>query len=140
MKADGPADFDTALEAYRDAMERARRFIAEHDLATLPADDRIEVMATPVHMRSTIPLAAYFEPAAFDRPIRGVYIVTPSVDGDPGAMLEHNWSSIVNTSVHEAYPGHHLQLVGGPVEPDAVHASWSRRPNSSKVGACTASR
>ncbi len=110
VKADGPADFDTALEAYRDAMERARRFIAEHDLATLPADDRIEVMATPVHMRSTIPLAAYFEPAAFDRPIRGVYIVTPSVDGGPGAMLEHNWSSIVNTSVHEAYPGHHLQL------------------------------
>lgn len=110
VKADGPADFEAALEGYRDAMVRARRFIAEHDLATLPADDLIEVMATPKHMRSTIPLAAYFEPAAFDRPIRGVYIVTPSVDGDPGAMLEHNWSSIVNTSVHEAYPGHHLQL------------------------------
>ena len=110
VKADGPADFEAALEGYREAMMRARDFIVEHDLATLPTDDRIEVMATPVHMRSTIPLAAYFEPAAFDRPIRGVYIVTPSVDGDPGAMLEHNWASIVNTSVHEAYPGHHLQL------------------------------
>src|SRR5205814_545317 len=26
------------------------------------------------------------------------------------AMREHNYSSISNTSIHEAYPGHHLQL------------------------------
>jgi uncharacterized protein (DUF885 family) len=117
VKADGPADFDAALAGYRDAMLRARRYIAEHDLATLPAGDVIEVVPTPAHMRSTIPLAAYFEPAAFDRPIRGVYIVTPSVDGDPGAMNEHNWSSIVNTSVHEAYPGHHLQFAAALTSP-----------------------
>jgi uncharacterized protein (DUF885 family) len=110
VKSDGPADFAGALAGYRDSMMRARRVILEHDLATLPLADMIEVVPTPKHMRSTIPLAAYFEPAAFDRPIRGVYIVTPSVDGDPRAMREHNWASIVNTSVHEAYPGHHLQL------------------------------
>jgi uncharacterized protein (DUF885 family) len=109
VKDDGPADFETALAAYRQSMMRARRFVEERDLATLPADDVIEVLPTPAHMRNLIPLAAYLEPAAFDRPIRGVYIVTPSVDGDPGAMREHNWASIVNTSVHEAYPGHHHQ-------------------------------
>jgi len=110
VKSDGPADFDAALTAYRDSMLRARAYIAEHDLATLPADDHIDVVPTPKHMRSMLPLAAYFEPAVFDRPIHGIYVVTPSVDEGPGAMLEHNWSSIVNTSVHEAYPGHHLQL------------------------------
>lgn len=110
VKRDGPPDFEAALEAYRAAMHRARDHVRSHDLATLPDDDVLEVLATPVHMRSTIPLAAYFGPAAFDRPMRGVYIVTPSVDGDPGAMREHNWSGIVNTSVHEAYPGHHHQL------------------------------
>ena len=57
-----------------------------------------------------MPFAAYFAPAAFDLPRRGTYIVTPSVDGDPRAMREHNWASISNTSIHEAYPGHHLQL------------------------------
>jgi len=117
VKADGPADFDEALRAYREAMVRARRFIAEHDLATLPEGDSIEVMATPLHMRSLIPLAAYFEPAVFDRPIHGVYVVTPSLDGDPRAMREHNWASIVNTSVHEAYPGHHLQFAAALASP-----------------------
>ncbi len=117
VKGDGPPDFEAALAGYREAMLRARRFIADHDLATLPVDDAIEVMPTPKHMRSLIPLAAYFEPAAFDRPIRGVYIVTPSVDGDPGAMREHNWASIVNTSVHEAYPGHHQQFSSALASP-----------------------
>ena len=117
VKADGPADFAAALAGYREAMMRARSYIEEHDLATLPADDHIAVVPTPRHMRRTIPLAAYFEPAAFDRPIRGVYIVTPSVDGDPRAMLEHNWASIVNTSVHEAYPGHHLQFAAALSSP-----------------------
>ena len=37
-------------------------------------------------------------------------MVTPSVGGDPDAMREHNYASISNTSIHEAYPGHHLQL------------------------------
>jgi len=110
IKADGPIDFAAALAGYRDSMMRARAYIAEQDLATLPTDDVLEVMPTPRHMRSMLPLAAYFDPAAFDRPIRGIYVVTPSVDNDPAAMLEHNWASIVNTSVHEAYPGHHLQL------------------------------
>ena len=110
VKADGPAEFDSALEGYRDAILRARAYIAERGLATLPEQDILEVVPTPQHMRNMLPLAAYFDPAAFDRPIRGIYVVTPSVDGDPGAMLEHNWASLVNTSVHEAYPGHHLQL------------------------------
>jgi uncharacterized protein (DUF885 family) len=56
-----------------------------------------------------MPFAAYIEPAVGDRPRRGIYLVTPSVDGDRGALREHSWASIVNASIHEAYPGHHQQ-------------------------------
>ena len=110
VKSDQPADFEAALEAYRDAMHRARRHLVERDLVTVPDDERIDVVPTPEYLRNVVPFAAYFEPAAFDPEPKGIYIVTPSVGGDPNAMREHNFSSISNTSIHEAYPGHHLQL------------------------------
>jgi uncharacterized protein (DUF885 family) len=110
VKRDQPTDFPSALEAYRDAMLRARRHLIEHELVTVPEDERIDVIATPEYLRNVVPFAAYFEPAAFDASPKGIYVVTPSVGHDPDSMREHNRSSISNTSIHEAYPGHHLQL------------------------------
>ena len=110
VKSDHAASFDAALEQYRDAMRRARAYLIERDLASVPGDERIDVIETPEYLRNVIPFAAYFSPAAFDLDSKGIYIVTPSVHGDPNAMREHNRASISNTSIHEAYPGHHLQL------------------------------
>ena len=110
IKSTQPADFEAALAAYRDAMIRARAHLVTHDLVTVPDDERIEVIATPEYLRNVIPFAAYFAPANFDRDAKGIYIVTPAVGHDPRAMREHNLASISNTSIHEAYPGHHLQL------------------------------
>ena len=110
VKSDHPGTFEAALDGYRTAMHRARAHVIEKGLATVPPDERIEVVPTPMHLRQALPLAAYFEPPKFDRDPAGIYVVTPSVDGDPGAMREHSWSAISNTSIHEAYPGHHLQL------------------------------
>ena len=69
-----------------------------------------------------MPFAAYFEPPRFDREPTGVYIVTPSVHDEAGAMREHNRASISNTSIHEAYPGHHLQLTATITHPSLVRA------------------
>ncbi|MDO8484486.1 MAG: DUF885 domain-containing protein [Candidatus Limnocylindrales bacterium] len=110
VKSDRPKGFEEALEAYRASMLRSRRHLSERDLATVPDDERIDVIATPEYLRRVLPFAAYFEPAAFDPDPKGIFVVTPSVDGDPDAMREHNFASISNTSIHEAYPGHHLQL------------------------------
>lgn len=110
LKNHHPDTFEQALEGYRDAMRRARAHLIEHDLATIPDDEVIEVIPTPEYLRSVMPFAAYFQPARFDADQRGLYVVTPAVDNDPNAMREHYWASISNTSVHEAYPGHHLQL------------------------------
>jgi uncharacterized protein (DUF885 family) len=120
VKEHHPHTFEEALEGYRDAMFRARDYIREHDLATLPENESLSVIPTPEYLRNVMPFAAYFQPAKFDARRRGIYIVTPSVDGDPRAMMEHNWASISNTSIHEAYPGHHQQLTAAVDHPSVT--------------------
>jgi uncharacterized protein (DUF885 family) len=122
VKRDHPPTFEAALEGYRESMARARRHLIERDLVTIPPDERIEVIATPTYLRGVMPFAAYFEPARWDPSPVGVYVVTPAVDDHPEALREHNWASISNTSIHEAYPGHHLQLVLAARHPSLTRA------------------
>ena len=122
VKDDHPATFDEALAGYREAMARARQHLIDREIATVPPDERVEVIATPSYLRAVLPFAAYYEPARWDRSPIGTYVVTPDVDGDPGAMREHYRAAISNTSIHEAYPGHHLQLALAARHPSLTRA------------------
>ena len=118
VKNDHAATFVESLGEYRESMDRARAFVMEHDLATPPDEDHLSVIETPSFIRHLIPFAAYYEPAKFDPSPVGTYIVTPP--SSPEMMREHNRASISNTSVHEAYPGHHLQLSAAITNPSLV--------------------
>jgi uncharacterized protein (DUF885 family) len=101
-----PADFEAALGEYRETIRRAREFVASRGLAALPPDEELRVEETPGFLRPVIPFAAYEPPAFFDEHQLGIYIVTRQDEG----LGEHTRASILNTSVHEGYPGHHLQF------------------------------
>ncbi len=118
VKDDHPRTFPEALEAYRSAMARARSFVIEHDLASMPPQDVLRVIETPHYERHLIPFAAYHDPPRFDPDPAGTYIVTPPATEE--MWREHNYASISNTSVHEAYPGHHQQLAGAITNPSLV--------------------
>ena len=118
VKNDHATTFAEALGEYRSSMDAARAFVIEHDLATPPEEDHLNVIETPSFIRHLIPFAAYYDPAKFDPIPVGTYIVTPP--SSPEMMREHNRSSISNTSVHEAYPGHHLQLSAAITNPSLV--------------------
>ena len=120
VKSNHPKTFEEALAAYKDAMVRARTHIIERGIATMPPGEQISILPTPEYLRTVIPFAAYFEPPKFDAHPSGIYIVTPAVRDDPNAMREHNYASISNTSVHEAYPGHHMQLSAAAAHPSIV--------------------
>jgi uncharacterized protein (DUF885 family) len=126
VKHDHPATFPEALAAYRRDMDRARRFVIDHDLATLPANDRLVVIETPAYQRHLVPFAAYYDPPRFDREPVGMYVVTPPAT--PAMMREHNRGAISNTSVHEAYPGHHLQLSAAITNPSLVRVAGADAP------------
>ena len=108
IESEHPKDFNEALNEYRKAIEEAKKFIIEKGIAPIPKGEEIKVIQTPSFLLPVIPFAAYFPPAPFDEEKLGVYIVTPPLK--PEHIKRHNYYSIHNTSVHEAYPGHHLQL------------------------------
>ena len=102
------------IDAYRKEVLRARAFLAEHDIVSFPEGDDLDVVATPVFLRSTTS-AAYDQPPPFDPSTKGFFFVTP-VEKEWSAAKKEAWLSesdfgdLVDTAVHEAYPGHHLQL------------------------------
>jgi uncharacterized protein (DUF885 family) len=118
VKADRPKSFGAALERYRDSVREARAFVAERQVASLPPDESLLVEETPRYLRHLIPYAAYIPPGKFDRQHVGIYLVTPPAD--PAGMAEHSHAAIGNTTVHEGYPGHHLQLTWAIRHPSVI--------------------
>jgi uncharacterized protein (DUF885 family) len=99
---------DEVLSAYQKAMEAAREFVKEKHLVSFPPSEELHVVHTPEFRRHEIPFAAYLSPSPKDPDQIGYYYVTPV--GDDDLLREHNWVGLENTSVHESYPGHHLQF------------------------------
>ena len=95
------------VEYYAGEMERAKDFVEERGLASIP-DGPLEVIATPAFMKPLIPFAAYDPPGAFATDRRGwFYVTVPS----PGQLKDHCVHEIACTALHEGYPGHHLQFL-----------------------------
>ncbi len=120
-KADHPTA-EGLLDAYRQAMADIRQYVIEHDIATIPVNESLRIIETPVYLRPILPYAAYMQPGILEAQQDGVFIVTPV---DPNAPPEeqeqklkgHYWAKLPITALHEAYPGHHLQLVWANRQP-----------------------
>ena len=97
------------LDTYRQHMHNAHKWLLQHDLVTLPEKESLHIQETPEFLKPLIPFAAYEPPMPVDHTQRGLYYVTTS--DDDALLAEHNQYSIDLTSVHESYPGHHLQFV-----------------------------
>jgi uncharacterized protein (DUF885 family) len=121
--------FDELLPAYRKAMENARAFVRDRKLVSFPPRDELRVVPTPEFRRHEIPFAAYLSPSPQDTEQVGYYYVTPAADED--LLREHNWTGLENTSVHESYPGHHLQFTVANSVPEAC--TLPRLMNESSV-------
>jgi len=89
----------------------------------------LHVVPTPEFRRHEIPFAAYLSPSPKDPRQVGYYYVTPVEEDD--LLREHNWAGLENTSVHESYPGHHLQFSVANSIPAA--ATLPRLMNESSV-------
>ena len=107
---------DKILETYQKFLKNAKEFVIKNDLVTIPENQKVTAMDTPEFIRSLTPLAAYMPPAPFEEDQSGYLLVTPinkeqPEDAQEKQMMDNCYGKIQYVSLHECYPGHHLQLV-----------------------------
>lgn len=111
------------VRTFRDVVERARQFLEARGLVTMP-EGMLEVVETPVFLRPIMPFAAYSPPAVFgERRIGTFYVTSPPPGHATGVNSVHE---VAPTAVHEAWPGHHLQMLTARSQPSEIRrVSWT---------------
>lgn len=104
----------TLMADVRDAAERVKPFITARDLVRLPQPDLCRVIEMPEFQRGNS--TAYMKsPPPLDTDAAGFYAVSPPPQDWDAARVqsyfaEYNRSMLQILTIHEAYPGHYVQL------------------------------
>ena len=119
---------DKVVETAVDSLKATTDFVREKDLITLP-DDPIAIIEMPEFQRGVS--TAYCDaPGPLDRGLKTFYAVAPlPADWTPeqitSFLREYNLRSIHNLTIHEAMPGHFVQLVESNRFPSVLRAVLS---------------
>jgi uncharacterized protein (DUF885 family) len=114
LRDDAP-DSEAVLPTYRAELDRAHAFVAGRDLVSIPPEP-VDVVPTPAFLVALVPFAAYEPPPIYLQEQTGRFYVTrpdPSAPPEVAARQRrgHCRHAMPAMVAHEAYPGHHLQLV-----------------------------
>jgi uncharacterized protein DUF885 len=114
LRDDTPSD-DQLLAVYRSELDLTCDFLTARDLVGVP-EGRVEVVPTPGFLRALVPFAAYEPPPIYLAQRTGRFYVTEPDASQPMEIRArqrrgHCRHSIPAMVSHEAYPGHHLQLL-----------------------------
>ncbi|MBC8423177.1 DUF885 domain-containing protein, partial [bacterium] len=111
--ADAHPEADTIVEQARGNLADCTAFVAEHDLVTLP-DDAVEIIVMPEYQRG-FAIAYCDAPGALAENEKTFYSISPPPadwieERKTSYFREYNDHMLINLTVHEAMPGHYLQL------------------------------
>lgn len=107
---------DKLVSSTANVLDRIATFIEEKKIVTIPSKDRVTVAESPSFMRA-LTFASMDTPGPYeDTAKEAFYYVTPvESDWDKKRIEEHmrffSYADLINTSVHEAYPGHYVQFL-----------------------------
>lgn len=118
-------DAGSLRDFYASEMARARDFVRDRGLVTIPAEESLDVVDTPSFLRTILPYAAYGPPGPFEERQRGFFYVTPVPSTAPAEeqerQLRGHWTNNIRViALHEGYPGHHVQLVRANMVPSTA--------------------
>ncbi|HEX6559523.1 MAG TPA: DUF885 domain-containing protein [Longimicrobiales bacterium] len=104
LSKDSPRNDDELLSWYVGTGKRAVQYGRDQKLFDIPTDYRLDVVATPPVLRSTID-AAYYPAPPFKKTGVGRFYLTPT-GNDAAALAQNNRASVADTAIHEGFPGH----------------------------------
>lgn len=122
--ADRPAR-DKLVQVATDAVEEARRFVMDRNLILLP-EGPVRVIVMPEFQRG-IAVAYCDSPGPLDKHLDTFYAVSPIPDDwteeqTTSFLREYNNRGIADIAVHEAMPGHYVQLYHANRYPSVLRA------------------
>ncbi len=111
--ADDHADDDTIIAEAKATLEAATAFVAEHRLVTLP-DEPVEIIVMPEFKRG-VSIAYCDAPGPLEESRETFYAIAPPPAAWPperreSFYREYNQAMLHELTIHEAMPGHFLQL------------------------------
>lgn len=116
---------DNLVEVATAGTEEARRFVQQHDLITLP-EGPVRVILMPEFQRG-FSVAYCDSPGPLERQLETFYAVSPIpadwTDEQATSFLrEYNTRGILDIGVHEAMPGHYVQIFHSNTYPSTLRA------------------
>ncbi len=105
---------ETLVDDAKNTVDKIKKFITEKKILTLPNPDTCKIIAMPEFQRGFS--AAYLNPAPpLDPKANSLYAVAPPPkDWTPARQAtffrEYNSAMLQILTIHEAYPGHYVQL------------------------------
>ena len=114
---------DSYVPDAKKALEQATAFVKEKMLLTLPTRSNLQVIETPEFMRGIYAVGGFSQAPPLQPELGAFYWITPIPKTWPkerieSKLREYNKYGIQHLTVHEAMPGHYVQLeIANDVQP-----------------------
>lgn len=104
------------VSSTQNCLDRLRAYCIDKNIVTVPSQEKVTVAESPSFLRA-LTFASMDTPGPYESKAKeAFYYVTPAESSwDAKRIEEHlrffSYADIINTSVHEAYPGHYVQFL-----------------------------